>query len=100
MTDSELVEAMRLLGVSRKELRAALVRPEALDILKKKVRTQYRKVARSLHPDVNGGDEAKTALFQAVAQVCRQIQALTVAAPVRKKRKARPVAISWRIVVR
>jgi anaerobic glycerol-3-phosphate dehydrogenase len=52
-----------------------------LEALKKRVKDNFRTLAKVVHPDVNGGDEAKTARFRLLATVHAEIERLVVEPP-------------------
>lgn len=91
LTDDQLLESMVLLGlkpVDFDEMRKAAPNkgPYLLDKIQIKARKNYKKVAREYHPDKNGGDEAKTEMFQAVTQVMEEIDNMAYLAPKRTYR--------------
>jgi len=79
VTDSDLQRALRLLGLSPKDIleirRGAtyVSRKKALVELRSKAKRAYKQAALKLHPDVNGGDEAKTADFRLLNQFIEEL---------------------------
>ena len=93
LTDSELDEVMCVLGLDARDfmaVRGAGSIEEAvgvLRVLKDKARRGFRKAALHLHPDHNGGDAEKTALFIRAKSVVDHIEGMRV------RERPRPVPV-------
>jgi DnaJ domain len=86
LTPFEYQTAYKALGVTESELQAIEAAPylegEALlKKLKERIRKTYRYLAKELHPDVNGGDAEKTALFNIVTRVSKELAKRTPKPP-------------------
>jgi hypothetical protein len=87
LNNTELGEVMAILGLvpqdfmvvkQAKDLNEAR---EVLKLVKEKARKGFKKAALRLHPDHNGGDEQKTALFIRTKAVLDHLDKLEVRPP-------------------
>lgn len=83
MDQSTAFELLRQLGVTEADLLEVQRTPfpqsvALLDSLKSRVRSQWKKLAFTLHPDRTGGDETKTKLFRDLTKVKDDFQKLIV----------------------
>jgi hypothetical protein len=98
LTNTQLCEVMEVLGISREDflcIKTAANPTEAqenIKLLREKAKRGLRKAAKSLHPDVNGGDENKTELFKRAIQVVEDLEKLRIA-PSRRFRHVHPMNV-------
>lgn len=84
LTDEQLAWCVDTLGVSAADfvdIRQAVSDTRAkrlLDALKAKAKKNYKVVSRKLHPDLTGNDAEKTARFQWLTQVYKDLLRLEV----------------------
>ena len=87
LTDTELNQVMEVLGLTREDFLAVKQAPniiearEVLRVLKEKAHRGFRRAAKKLHPDLNGGDEAQTQLFIHAKAVVDHIQKIQLREP-------------------
>lgn len=86
MDQAQTFAALALLGVTRADLDRVRHAPfpaarSALEELKERVRTSWKKRAFELHPDRTGNDPEKTALFTDLNQVRQEFDQLQVQPP-------------------
>ena len=87
VTAAQVQAALPYLGLQQSDFQGVQARPnlkdaeQALADLKARAHKNFKKAARQLHPDVNGGDEAKTATFASLVQVLDEIDKLQVRPP-------------------
>lgn len=81
MTDSELCDAMELLGISPSDIQEVKVAPsheravQLLKDLKLKARANFKQAAKFLHPDKTGGDKEATRVFRNLVKVVEDLEA-------------------------
>ncbi len=86
LTKQQMDSGLARLGITHQDFE--LVRRQTsletaghlLDELKKKAKTNYKKLALELHPDRTGGDEAKTDAFKHITAVLDEVEKLAVRA--------------------
>ena len=88
LTDAQVIEGMTRLGVTPQDFRVLQTAPtldaanKMLDELKVRVKKSFRRAAMELHPDKNGGDEAKTEEFKRLSALVDEVDKLKMyAAP-------------------
>ncbi len=83
MTDAQICEAMRLLGISTFDFSFEL--PEDLDQLKARARRALRTLAKTHHPD-RTADKDRHELFRVAAHVVEDIEYTEYVPPVARRR--------------
>lgn len=87
MTQEEELHLLALLGFCPADFQRVTRMPSyeqgvaELDALKMRVRKAFRKVSLQLHPDQNGGDAEKTALFLKLNGFVEKIEKLQLQPP-------------------
>lgn len=87
ITDAQLQAALPYFGVSQEEIRAVQTKPsfeaavQALADLKARVKKNYKRAVRELHPDVTGNDAAKTEIFRTLTEMVDGFEKLEVRRP-------------------
>ena len=83
----QMERALRTLGITAAEIQQILQQPDRevckvrLAELKEKVKKNFKVLALQLHPDVNGGDAAKTEMFKLVSRIRDDIEKLEITEP-------------------
>lgn len=72
-TDAQICQVMVALGIEKGDIAHARVDARALEVLKRRVKKQYRKLALEWHPDRRGGEEDKAPLLSLAQQVVREV---------------------------
>jgi hypothetical protein len=87
MTDAQICEAMRTLGIGSTDF--SFEGPEDLDMLKARARRALRSLAKTHHPD-RTADKRRHEVFRVAAHVVQDIESTEYVAPVaRRRRKTR-----------
>src|SRR5579872_3586024 len=87
MTRDEELELLTMLGLCPADFQRVQRMPtyqqgvEELQALKDRTRKAFRRVAVQLHPDQNGGDEAKTAKFKNMNELVQKVEKLQLRPP-------------------